>query len=153
MTGGDTGCFFLKLGSEDQKKEVFIPNYVDTGGNIYSLAGRDGILWCGSPFLPTNSGVKTKKQKKVFGTKSWLRLAIHSCFSSRNETLLTLGGTRNQYFGGEGPEMYCSGTGPVTFFWGTILGLGGTFLAWVGHKQSFGGLTAPKCLPVALGLN
>ena len=38
------------------------------GGHIYSLAGRDGILWFGFWFLPTNSGVKAKK--KVFGAKS-----------------------------------------------------------------------------------
>ena len=63
-----------------------------------------------------------------------LRLGLHSYFLSWNETLLTLGGARAVFWGGTSPEMHSSGTGPVTFVWGTILAwghifcLGGTFL-------------------------
>ena len=39
------------------------------GGHAHSLAGHDGILWCGSRFLPTNSAEQNKQ--KVFGAKSW----------------------------------------------------------------------------------
>ena len=53
--------------------------------HVYSVAGRDGILSCGSRFLPTNSGVKTKK-KGSSARNLRLRLGVHSCFSSWNGT-------------------------------------------------------------------
>ena len=40
------------------------------GGDVHSLAGRYGILWGGSQFLPANSGVKTENKRKVFSAKS-----------------------------------------------------------------------------------
>ena len=74
--------FFLKFGSEDQKK-VFIPNYApwiaavcllsrpnSRWGHVNNLAGRDGVFWSGSRLLSKNAGVKTKNKKKVFGVKS-----------------------------------------------------------------------------------
>ena len=81
---GDTLLnFFLKFGSEDQGK-VFIPNYalwirdlcllsghnsrLERGRHVYRLERHNGNLWCGSRFLPTNSGMNIKK--KVFCTKS-----------------------------------------------------------------------------------
>ena len=35
------------------------------GGLVYTLAGRDEILWCKSRFLPANSKVKTENKKGV----------------------------------------------------------------------------------------
>ena len=86
------------------KKKVFIPNYAPwirvacllsghnscSGGHIHCLAKRDGNLWCGSRFLPTNSGMKSKK--KVLGAKS-----------------------QQHFGGGTGPEKHSSGSEPVTF--------------------------------------
>ena len=100
--------FFHKFWSEDPpKKKVFFPNYAqwiravcllswhnsDLKGYVYSLAGCDGILWYGPLSLPINSSVKTPK--KGFSARNLgLSLGLHLCFSSCNETLLTLGGAQ-----------------------------------------------------------
>ena len=106
------------------------------------MARRDGILcilWCGSLFLPTNSVIKNKKNFSALNVR--LRFGVHSCVLSWKEILLTLGSGAQAVFGGTDPEMYTSGTGSVTFFWGTIL-------AWQGTSCDLGG-TAPKCPPPA----
>ena len=93
------------------------------GGFVHSLAGRDGILWCGSRFLPTSSGVKTKKEA-ILGFV-WPFTSV-----SRPGTRLysrLRGGAQAVFLGGTGSEMHSSGTGLVTVFWSTIL-------AW-GHNQ------------------
>ena len=48
-----------------------------------------------------------------------------------------LSGAQGLFLGGTGPEMHSSGTGPVTFFRGTILAWGAQAVIWGG--------TAPKC--------
>ena len=50
-----------------------------------------------------------------------------------------LSGAQAVFGGGTDPEMHSSGTGPVTFFWGTTLAWGGQAVIWGG--------TAPKCPP------
>ena len=49
------------------------------------------------------------------------------------------------FWGGIGPKMHSSGTGPVTFFRGAILDWGAQAVIWGG--------TAPKCPPVEPGLD
>ena len=112
-------------------------------GHVYTLAGHDRILWCRSPFLPTNSGVTTKKN---FGAKSQA-LFWHSlvCFVRERDFTHAWGGT-SSILGGTGPKMYTSGTGHVIFFWGTILVWVGRFLAWEGTSSDLGS-TAPKRPP------
>ena len=103
--------FFLKFGSEDQKK-VFIPNYApwiaavcllsrpnSRWGHVHNLAGRDGVFWSGSRLLSNNAGVKTKNKKRSSAQNLWLRRGVHSCFASWNKTLLALEG-HEQYYGG-----------------------------------------------------
>ena len=73
---GGTEKIFLKFGCEDQKKGLYSKFVLYSGYNsrsgehIHNLAGRNGILGCGSRFLPTNSGLKSKKKglwHKVLG--------------------------------------------------------------------------------------
>ena len=75
------------------------------GRHVHCLAGRDEILRCGSRFLTTNSGIKTKKRRSSARSLS-LRLGGHSCFSSWKETLFTLGGGISSIF--TSPEMHSS---------------------------------------------
>ena len=99
-------------------------------GQIHSVAGCDEILWCGYRLLPKNSELKKKRSS---ARNLRLCLGVHSCFSPWNETLLTLGGGggggHKQYFLGAGPKLHSSGTGPVTFLWGTFIARGSTFFA------------------------
>ena len=67
--------FFLKFGSEDQKKGGLHPKLhpVDAGrsptfwaqfslgGHVNNMAGPDEILSCGFRFLPTISGMNIQK--------------------------------------------------------------------------------------------
>ena len=108
------------------------------GEHVHSLAGQSGILWCGSRFLPTNSGVKTKKGLwcEILG----FVLAFTRVFRPEKRLYSRLGGGgHKQYFGRHRPEMHSSGTGPVTFFWGAIL-------AWGDTSSNVGG-TSPKWTP------
>ena len=66
------------------------------------------------------------QKKRSWAQNLRLSVGVHSCFSSSNEILVTLGGAQAVFFGGRDPEMHSSGTGPVTFFRGTIL----TWGAW-----------------------
>ena len=120
-------------------------------GHVYCLAGHCGILWCGSRFQPTNSGVKTTKikglRRKILGSF----LAFSGVFCPGTKFHSRLGGTRS-FLGGTGLEMHSSGTGPVTLFWGTILAWGhtsrlGETPRLVGLQAVIWGGMAPKCPP------
>ena len=111
------------------KTIVFIPNYVlwirdvfllsghnssggGGGGHAHSQAGRDGNLWCGFRFLPTNSGVTTKKKFSARNLK--LHLGVHLCFSSWNKITIAWGG-------GHRPQNLLQCHWASYFFGGTIL--------------------------------
>ena len=132
-------------------KKVFIPNcasFVSTilaRGHVYSQTGCGGILCCGSRFLPTNSGVKTKKKTKQSSLRgSHVFFVVErGCTHSWKAQAVVWRST--------GPEMHYSATGTVTLFWGTILARGDTIVAWEAQALIWGS-TAPKCSHAAPGL-
>ena len=82
--GGAQLNFRSNSGVKTKKKKVFIPKRpVDMGRlppfvtlfllervYVHCLAGRDGLSWCVSRFLPTNSGVKPPEkvlQRDILG--------------------------------------------------------------------------------------
>ena len=108
--------FFLKFWSEDQKeikKKVFIPDNAQwiraicilswhnsrSRGYVHSLAGRNGIFWCGSRFLPTNSVVKTKK-KGLWPEILGLVLALTCVFRPGTRLYSRLEGGHKQWLRG-----------------------------------------------------
>ena len=108
--------------------------------------GHDWILWCGSQFMPTDLGMKTKKKKLSRNLRP--RHSAHPCFRPKTKVYVCLGeGEQAVFLGGTGPKKYFSGTGPVILIWSTIF-------AWMAHfslrrhKQLLVG-HAPKCPPVA----
>ena len=110
-------------------------------GHVHSLPRRDGILWCGSRFLPTNSGLKTKKKSSARNLR--LRLCVHSCFSSWNETLLTFGGHK-QYFGGAQALKCIPVTPGLLLSFGAQFSLEGNF-SFREVQAVIWGEAAPKC--------
>ena len=100
--------FSIKFGSEDQKDFYPRLRLVDAGrlppfgkqfllgGYVHSMAGRDGMLSCGSRFLLTNLGVKTKK--KVFSANLSLRL-MFTCVLRPRTRLCSRLERHKHYFG------------------------------------------------------
>ena len=72
--------------------------------------------------------VKTNKTKMSSARNRRLSVRVQSCFSSRNEILLTLSGAQAVFWTGTVLEMHSSDTGHVTFFWGTNFAWGAHFL-------------------------
>ena len=64
---------------------------------------------------------RNEGEKKVFGAKSQAHSSRSIFFLPGTKVLLTLSGAEAVFCGGTGPEMHFSGTGPVTFFWGTTV--------------------------------
>ena len=62
-------------------------------------------------------------------------LTLTRFFSFWKVFLLTLGGT-SSILGGTCPKMHFRGTGPVTFFWGTILAWGAQAVFWGARPQN-----------------
>ena len=111
-------------------------------GHDTRLGGdHDGILRCGSRFMPSDSGMKTKISSLSQNLR--LRHSVHPCFRPRTKVYLCLGRAEQAVFsgggGGTGPKKHFSGTGPVHIFC-----LGGTSSDYVGK--------APKCSPKAPGV-
>ena len=111
------------------KKKVLMPTFASfrgtvlawgAGARLYPGMARRNLmnLMVRISVLATNSGVTTRKKFSALNLR--LRFGVHQRVLSWNETLLT------EYLGSTVPEMYTSGTGPVTLFWGTIL-------AWIGR--------------------
>ena len=110
-----------------------------SGGHVYSLAGRDGILWCESRFLPANSGVKTKNKKKRSSARNLnLRFVAYFFFVLKRDFTHAWGST-SSILEDTSPEIHSSGTRPVTFFWAQS-SLGGTHFLLGGAHFLLGGL-------------
>ena len=125
------------------RKSTFIPGRGAT--ESYESYGAD---------LRPCPQIQGDDQKKFLALNLRLRLGVHSCVLSWNETLfaLTGGGGTSGVLGETGPKTCTSGTGHVTLFWGTILAWVGRFLAWEGRSSDFGG-QGPKMPLVAPGLS
>ena len=106
---------------------------------------HDGIFWNGSRFLTTNfEGEDQKKglRCKILG----FVLAFSRAFRPGTRLYPQLGGG-----GSTGPEMHFSGTGPVTFIWGTIFAWRGAFLA-LGAQLKFSRLVVAIWTPIVSGV-
>ena len=113
------------------------------GGHVYSLAGRDGILWCESRFKFRSEDRKQKKglQREILG----FVLSFTYVFWSKTRLYSHLR-EHKQYFGRYRPRNALEWHQACYFFLGTILAWGNTFLAWRGTFLAWGA-PAPKCLP------
>ena len=121
--------FILIFGREDQKKRSSTWPFTFFRGA--SLAPEGGAL-----LLPGGAGrdlmvrisllahtFRGEDQKKKKGLRRKIVGSVLGCsrvFRHGTKFRSRLWDT-NSFFGGTGSEIHSSGTGPVTFFWGTIL--------------------------------
>ena len=97
--------------------------------HVQSLAGRDGILWCGSRLLPTNSGVKTENIKKGLQRKILSLVLSFTHVFRPGSRLYSRLGEHKQYSGGYRLQNTLRWHRACYFLLGTILAWGNRFLA------------------------
>ena len=79
--------------------------------------GHTGILWCGSRFMLTDSGMKTPPKKRSSSRNLRLRHRVHLRCRHRTKVYLRLGWREQAIFWrSTGPEKHLSGTAPVHIF-------------------------------------
>ena len=102
---------------------------------VYSLAGHEGISWCKSQFLPTNSGVKIEKKgfRHEIEISSFI-LAFTRVYCPERRFYSCLGG-HQQYFGGA-QFLKCTPVAPsLLLSFGAQSSLGEHISSPGGHKQ------------------
>ena len=113
--------------------------------------------------MPSNSGLKTKTKKvlcrKILGYYIAItRFDLFLFLFCPRKKLYSLLCSTSSNSGGHSLEMPARGTGPATYFWGTILAFGAHF-SLGGHISCLGGTsndlggTTPKCPFLAPGLH
>ena len=125
-------------------------------GTQFSLGGGGGggaRTWPGGArrnfmvrisVLARKSGVKTENKKTRYSARNLRLHLVHLCFSSWNETLLTLGVAKAVFWGVQAPK--CTPVAPCLLLsFGAQSLLGEThFLLGGWHISCLGGGTAPK---------
>ena len=115
------------------------------GGHVYSLAGRDGILWCESRFLPANSGMKTENKKRS-SARNLIFVLSFTCVFRPKTRLYSRLGEHKQYFGRYRPRNALEWHQACYFFLAQS-SLGGTHFLLGGAHFLLGGarpLNAPR---------
>ena len=114
------------------------------GGTFIAWRGAADSTIADLASCPQIQGEDQKNKKRSLVRNYGLSLGVHSCFSSRIETSLTLGGT-SSVLGAQAPKCNQLALSLLLSF-GALSSLGGQFLVWGGTSSDLGG-TAPKCPP------
>ena len=145
--------FTLSFGREEQKKKgkkssswpfTFIwSTILAWGGTLLPSGARRNLMVRISLLAQKFRDEDQKSKKRSSARNLGLSSGVHSCFSSWNKILLTLGGHR--------PRNALQWHRACYFFSGHNPCMGGTLFAW-GSQAVILGVTTPKCLPVAPSL-